>query len=144
MSQKLFVLLLTAFVASLTACSSKEEKKSEKTDMKNVPQYDAQNVQTFKGKVAQTFQLRDPQGQEVIGIMLDTSQGTIPVILGPCSYMQGVDEKKIAASEMEVTGSVVYNEGRILVIAQTVKIDGYALELRDKKGAPLWHGWKKD
>ena len=150
------VLILS--IASLAICIGCSQKDIHQAPEKN-PQQDSQtqnmdegmlpfnseNLKKYKGHITELFNIRGPYGQsDVIGLLLQTDKGGIPVQLGPSSFVLNGPVALRPGLEVEVRGSEYYMEGRIYIIAEYIKIKGYVLKLRDEQGQPLWTGWKKD
>lgn len=115
-------------------------QQNEELEIKMNPE----NIKTYKGKILQIYSARDPYSHyDQISFILQTDSGSIPVQLGPGSYVLGGSVMLDPNQEVEVKGFEHYWKGRVFIIAQEVKIKGYKLKLRDKNGNPLWTGWEK-
>ncbi len=105
--------------------------------------FNPKNVTTYKGQIIQIMDIYDPStSSDTVGILMQTEKGAIPVILGPRCYTSG-GPRLTPGQQITVTGSEIYVDGSILMIAQEAHLEGYTLKLRNKDGNPLWSGWTK-
>jgi hypothetical protein len=75
-----------------------------------------------------------------VHLVLKTHRETIPVHLGPASYVEQQTPRIEAKDSVEVTGSRVTLEGKPAIIAARVKKGDQVLKLRDEDGRPAWAG----
>ena len=105
--------------------------------------FNPKNVTTYKGQIIQIMDIYDPStSAETVGILMQTEKGAIPIVLGPRCYTSG-GPRLTPGQQIAVTGSEIYVDGSILMIAQEAHLEGYTLKLRNKEGNPLWSGWSK-
>ena len=83
-------------------------------------------------------------GMAIQGLVLTTAKGNITVDLGPPWYAskQGFTLQK--GDTLEVTGSKVTKDEKVVLLAAEVKKNGQTLKVRDEKGAPLFRGQGPD
>jgi hypothetical protein len=103
--------------------------------------YNTNTVETLKGEVVSVEKTTPPQGRGPgVHVVLKTGMETIPVHLGPASYVEQKTPRIEVKDAVEVTGSRVTLEGKPAIIAASVKKGGEVLKLRDEAGRPVWAG----
>jgi hypothetical protein len=104
--------------------------------------WDANSVTTVSGVVAAIEQYIPGRGGSSYGLRftLKTGKETLPIILGPASYVEQQQFAIAPQDTVEVKGSRLSLQGQDTIIAQEVKKGDQVLKLRDPKGAPLWSG----
>ena len=103
--------------------------------------YNTNTVETIRGQVVSVEKTTPPEGRGYgIHLMLKTDKETIPVHLGPASYVEKQTPRVEAKDMVEVTGSRVTLEGKPAIIAAQVKKGSEVLKLRDATGRPAWAG----
>ncbi len=102
--------------------------------------WDAHTVETVKGKVVAVEEYVPGRGGTVYGLRLTirTDKETIPVVLGPVSYVQEQHFKFEPKDALEIKGSRMSVDGRSILIASEVTKEGKNLKLRSEAGTPLW------
>ena len=134
-------------ILACTACDKTNNPPPQaqaKPSEENPLRFNPKNVTSYKGQIIQIMDIYDPStSAETVGILMQTEKGTIPVILGPRCYTSG-GPRLTPGQSIAVTGSEIYVDGSILVIAQEASLEGYILKLRSKEGNPLWSGWHKN
>ena len=133
-------------IFACTACDKTDHgpQATQAASQENLLSFNPKNVTTCKGQVIQVMDIFDPStSTETVGILMQTEKGAIPVILGPRCYTSG-GPRLTPGQQMAVTGSEIYMDGSVLMIAQEASVDGYTLKLRNKDGNPLWSGWHKN
>lgn len=104
--------------------------------------FDPCTVETLSGELL-NMDLFVPQGMSVgVRIILKTAGETIPVHLGPLSFMKKQKREIAPGDKIEVTGSRVDCEGKPVIIASEIRKGGKRLKLRDENGVPVWCGGK--
>jgi hypothetical protein len=101
--------------------------------------YNPQTVETLSGEVTSVDTVATGPYQGV-HLKVKTDKETLPVHLGPRSYLDKQDMKFSEGDKVEVTGSRVTMDGKPAIIAKEVKKDDQSLELRDDRGVPKWAG----
>jgi hypothetical protein len=130
--------LFLAILLAATACSKTTTAEQQTPD--STQQDSAKSVKTFQGQVLQKIEIYDPSASmEMVGIVVQTDQGTIPVILGPRCFVAGGPE--LTNQPITVKGVEVHNDGTTFVVAHEAETEGYVLKLRNSEGVPLWSGW---
>jgi hypothetical protein len=109
--------------------------------------YDVSKEVTVTGEVAAVEQVasrgRMQQAQGVV-LTLKTTDGSMPVHLGPQWYLDQQKGMKIAAGDkVEIKGAKAFRRGEEVFIAAEVKRGAEVLKLRDESGYPVWAGWKR-
>jgi hypothetical protein len=103
--------------------------------------YNTNTVETIRGEVVSVEKTAPPQGRGMgVHLMLKTDKETIPVHLGPASFVEQQTPRIEAKDSVEVTGSRVTLEGKPAIIAAKVKKGTEVLKLRDEAGRPAWAG----
>ena len=103
--------------------------------------YDTNTVETIRGEVLSVEKASPPQDRGYgIHLVLKTDKETIPVHLGPASYVEQQAPRIEPKDNVEVTGSRVTLEGKSALIAAQIKIGNHVLKLRDEAGRPAWAG----
>ena len=136
--------LLVAFgMLACTACDQ-TPPASQNSSQDNLLNFNPKNVQTYKGQILQILDTYDSStSTETLGILMQTEKGAIPIVLGPRSFILG-GPALTPGQQIVVTGSEIYLDGSILVIAQEMSVNRYSLKLRNEDGNPLWSGWHKN
>ncbi|MEJ2031533.1 MAG: DNA-binding protein [Deltaproteobacteria bacterium] len=75
-----------------------------------------------------------------IHLLVKTTQGTIPVHLGPEWFIERLDMKLSVGDAVEVKGSRVTFEGKPAIIAAEIKKGDSVIVLRNSAGIPVWAG----
>jgi hypothetical protein len=99
--------------------------------------YDPKAMTTLAGEVAAVEQRGGRRGGGV-RLEVKTSEGTLPVLLGPAWFLEEQGLRLAAGDQVEITGSKVAFRGAPAVIAQVVKKGEAAVALRDLNGIPVW------
>ncbi|MDI6854664.1 MAG: DNA-binding protein [Deltaproteobacteria bacterium] len=101
--------------------------------------YKPQMEETITGQVTsmETVTTGPYQG---VHLKVKTDKETLPVHLGPKSYLDKQEMKFSEGDKVQVTGSRVTMDGKPAIIAKEVKKDGKTMELRDDRGVPKWAG----
>lgn len=103
--------------------------------------YNTNSVETITGRVVKVEQTTPMRGMgSGVHLLVDTSEGTVPVHLGPSWFMQKQEMQFKTNDQVQITGSRVTFNNQPAVIAAEVRKDGQVLKLRDANGAPVWAG----
>lgn len=106
--------------------------------------YNQKTVETISGEVVSVDIITPMKGMCYgVHLMVKTAKETVSIHLGPGWYIENQDTKIEPKDKVEVTGSRITLEGKPAIIAAEVKKGEKTLKLRNKKGVPLWSGWKK-
>ena len=104
-------------------------------------QYNTNTVETVRGKVVSVEKTAPPQDRGYgVHLVLKTDKETIPVHLGPASYLEKQKPRIEGNDTVEVTGSRVTLNEKPAIVAAKVKKGTEVLALRDETGRPLWAG----
>jgi hypothetical protein len=101
--------------------------------------YNPQMEETISGQVSSVDTVATGPYQGV-HLKVKTDKETLPVLLGPRSYLDKQDVKFSEGDKVEVTGSRVTMDGKPAIIAKQVTKGDKTLELRDDRGVPKWAG----
>jgi hypothetical protein len=104
--------------------------------------WEPKTIETLSGEVVTVEKYVPGRGGTSYGVRLSlkTEKETIPVVLGPASYIEEKRIKFAANDKIEVKGSKMSIQGQPTIIAAEVKKGDQVLKLRDDKGIPLWVG----
>ncbi len=102
--------------------------------------WDAGTVETLKGEVVAVDEYVPGRGGTAYGLRLTlkTDRETIPVVLGPASYVKEQHFTFEPKDALEVRGSRMLVQGKPTVIAAEVVKGDKSLKLRGEAGRPLW------
>jgi hypothetical protein len=75
--------------------------------------------------------------------MVETEGEILSVHLGPEWYVDSQDMVLHEHDRVSITGSRIGYRGQPAVIAAEVKKGDEILMLRDRRGCPLWRGWRR-
>jgi hypothetical protein len=103
--------------------------------------YTTGSVATVSG-VVQAVYLDTPPGVRIqaVYLSLKTDAESIPVQLGPDSFIQKLTTKFEKGDQIEVTGAKVTVEGKPLILAAQVKKGAESVVFRNSSGVPVWSG----
>jgi len=104
--------------------------------------WDAGAVTTVSGEVTAVEKYTPGRGGSSYGLRLTlkTDKETLPVILGPASYIEAQHFAVAPTDRVEIKGSRISIQGQPTIIAAAVKKGDQVLRLRDDQGLPLWAG----
>ena len=103
--------------------------------------YDPKTVETIQGKVLSVEKTAPAKNRGYgVHLMLQTDKETIPVHLGPASYIEKQTPRIEINDTVSVTGSRVTVDGKPAIIAAQVKKGNDILKLRGENGVPAWSG----
>jgi hypothetical protein len=101
--------------------------------------FNPSSIETIQGKVTSVM---TPQGKKGMAadmrLDLKTDHGTMPVILGPASYVKKEEVKVNKGDEISVTGSRIMMHKKTELVATEIKKGNEKLDLRKSDGTPLW------
>ncbi len=101
--------------------------------------YDAKSVVTLQGTVMLVEKIVPLKGMgQGVYFVLKTDTETIPVHLGPTSYVEKQALQLHSKDAVEVTGSRVSCDGKPVILAATVKRGADSAQYRQLTGRPLW------
>jgi isopentenyl phosphate kinase len=101
-------------------------------------------IETVQGKVADIKTTKGKKGMdEFERLDLKTDHGTMPVVLGPTSYVDKEKVKINKGDDISVTGSRVTMHKKQELVATQIKKGNDTLDLRKSDGTPLWHSNEK-
>lgn len=105
--------------------------------------FDPATVQTLAGTVLAVQPFQRMQGTRYgVRARLDVEGEVVYVYLGPQGYLASRGLSLAPGDEIEVSGSMLGEEGRQVVIATEVVEGGRTVALRDADGRPRWRGWR--
>ena len=99
-------------------------------------------VTTIEGQVSGVDLVPAASGFGYAGIhlTLQTSEGAVPVHVGPDWYLRGQPVTFAAGDQLAVTGSRVALGGQSVLVASEVRRGDQVLRLRNEYGVPAWSG----
>ena len=102
--------------------------------------WEPNTVETLSGEVVAVDKYVPGRGGTSSGVRLSlkTEKETIPVVLGPASYVEEQRIKFEAKDKIEVKGSRMSIQGQPTIIAAEVKKGDQVLKLRNADGVPFW------
>jgi hypothetical protein len=103
--------------------------------------FNPSTVETLTGQVikVQRGPMRQGGRGNFVRFTLQTSQGPLPVFLGPASYVDAQALKLAAGDTVQVKGSRLTGpKGHTAINAVEVVKGDQVLRLRDDQGNPLW------
>jgi hypothetical protein len=103
--------------------------------------YTTGSVTTVSG-VVQSVYLDTPPGVRIqaVYLSLKTDAESIPVQLGPESFIQKLTTKFEKGDKVEVTGAKVTVDGKTMILAAQVKKGAENVVFRNSSGVPVWSG----
>jgi len=103
--------------------------------------YTTGSVTTVSG-VVQSVYSDTPPGVRIqaVYLSLKTDTESIPVQLGPESFVQKLTTKFDKGDKIEVTGARVTVEGKTMILAAQVKKGTESVVFRNSSGVPVWSG----
>ncbi len=99
--------------------------------------FNPKTIETVQGKVAGISAPKEGK-PGVVRLSLKTDHGTMPVILGPASYVDKENLKVKKGDDISVTGSKVTMHKKAEIMATEIKKGNETLDLRRSDGTPLW------
>jgi len=102
--------------------------------------WEPKTVETLSGEVVGVDKYLPGRGGTSYGLRLSlkTEKETIPVVLGPVSYIEEQRIKFAANDKIGVKGSKMLIQGQPTIIAAEVKKGDQVLKLRNADGVPFW------
>jgi len=102
--------------------------------------WEPKTVETLSGEVVGVDKYVPGRGGTSYGLRLSlkTDKETIPVVLGPASYIEEQHIKFEPKDKVEVKGSKLSIQGQPTIIAAEVKKGDQILKLRNADGVPFW------
>lgn len=101
--------------------------------------YDPKTVETIQGKVLSVEKTTPAKSRGYgVHLMLQTDKETIPVHLGPASYIDKQTPRIETSDTITVIGSRVTVDGKPAIVAAQIKKGNEVLKLRDDNGVPVW------
>jgi len=94
---------------------------------------------TMQGEVVSLGKTMAGNGRDYcLYLNLKTASGQIPVILAPESYARKIGLRFSPGEQVEVTGSQVPVQGKVVLIAAEIKRNGETIRLRELSGRTAW------
>ncbi len=100
--------------------------------------YDPKTEVKMKGTVADVQQHPGKRGGTGTHLILKTESGSLPVHVGPSSYIAKKQFSFSKGDQIEVLGSKVSLAGTETLIAREITKEGKTLVLRNAQGIPEW------
>jgi hypothetical protein len=106
--------------------------------------FDPAKVETLSGEVVSVQQVSPVKGvSQGVHLVLKTAREQISVHLGPAWYIDNQEPTIQPKDKLEITGSRVSLNGKVVIIASEVRKGDTSLKLRDGEGHPAWCGWRR-
>jgi hypothetical protein len=103
--------------------------------------YTTGSVVTVSGVVQSVYQDTPPGVRiQAIYLNLKTDAESIPVQLGPESFIQKLTTKFEKGDKIEVTGAKVTVERKTMMLAAQVRKGAETIVFRNSSGVPVWSG----
>jgi hypothetical protein len=103
--------------------------------------YTIGSVATVSGVVQSVYQDTPPGVRiQAIYLNLKTDAESIPVQLGPESFIQKLTTKFEEGDKIEVTGAKVTVERKTMMLAAQVRKGAETIVFRNSSGVPVWSG----
>jgi hypothetical protein len=101
--------------------------------------FNPKTMETVQGKVAGVSTEKGRKSKmSTEWLNLKTDHGTLPVLLGPASYVGKEKVKLSKGDDISVTGSRVIRNKKTELVATEIKKGNETLDLRKSDGTPLW------
>lgn len=85
---------------------------------------------------------RCPRGWTGTHLTLKTDTGTLPVHVGPSSYLTSKNFSIAKGDKLTILGSKVQYQGSDFIIAKEITKGSEVLTLRNSAGFPMWSGFR--
>ncbi|NIT61274.1 MAG: DNA-binding protein [Aliifodinibius sp.] len=146
MKQLIINITLFFIIAPLitTAFGQQRSGKNKKKQM-YYREFNTSTIETIEGEVLEITYNPSKATANKMGVHMTvkTDKETIPVHLGPAWYLEQ-QEKINEGDKIKITGSRITFENNTALIASEIKRGNMTLQLRNKKGIPVWKGWKQN
>lgn len=104
--------------------------------------YDPCSVTTIEGRILSSQEFTFiTQPHSNIQLLILTKKGTVIAEIGPKWFLESEGIDLSARLNIEVKGSFQEVNGRLLIIAKTIKMNEREVQLRNEEGQPLWTSW---
>lgn len=101
--------------------------------------YNSSTVDTIIGEVSQVDNISPIKGMGPgIRVLVKTKNEIIPAFIAPIWLTKYLNLTIRPQDQIEITGSHVQLDGKIIILASRVVSNGIILQLRDNKGHPIW------
>ncbi len=122
------IIVATAIAAAFAASSATAQRN-----------YNPNSVETIQRKVLSVEKTTPAKNRGYgVHLMLQADKETIPVHLGPASYIDKQTPRIETNDTITVIGSRVTVDGKPAIVAAQVKKGNEVLKLRDDNGVPVW------
>jgi hypothetical protein len=102
--------------------------------------YDSKTEVTVKGTIEDVQQYAGRHNWSGTHLLLKTDTGTLPVHVGPSSFLAKQQFSFAKGEEIEVLGSKVTMAQKETLLAREIRKAGKTLVLRNAQGIPEWSG----
>lgn len=102
--------------------------------------YDPKTEVTVKGTIEEVQEFTGRNGRAGTHLLLKTDSGTLPVHVGPSTYIAKQQFSFAKGDEISVLGSKVQMAGKETLLAREITKEGKTLVLRNAQGIPEWAG----
>ena len=97
--------------------------------------FDPATLETLEGTALEVNQY---SGHHGVFVLMQTSQGTVEVHLGPDWYLEDQEIEVTPGSSLAVTGFRTQFNNQSRVMASEIKYGDQVVQLRDAEGYPAW------
>jgi hypothetical protein len=126
-------IVITMLVVGLSLAASAQTQRSRRN-------YDPKTEVTVQGTIEDVQQQAGRHGWSGTHLLLKTETGTLPVHVGPSSYLAKQQFSFVKGDKIEVLGSRVTIAQKETLLAREITKAGKTLVLRDAQGIPQWAG----
>jgi len=102
--------------------------------------YDPKTEVTVKGTIEEVQEFTGRNGRTGTHLLLKTDSSTLPVHVGPSTYIAKQQFSFAKGDEISVLGSKVQIAGKETLLAREITKEGKTLVLRNAQGIPEWAG----
>jgi hypothetical protein len=141
------LMLLTAFTVTAQMGGGRGQGR-----MMGGPFYNTGSEVTINGTVDEVQQITAsnnagmmpncPRGWTSTHLILKTDSGTLPVHVGPSSYLTSKNFSIAKGDKLKILGSKVQYQGSDFIIAKEITKGSEVLILRNSAGFPMWSGFR--
>ena len=145
--KRLIINLILLFVIAPLITIAFGQKRSGKnmTKQKYHQPFNPSTLETIEGEVLNITYHPSKSNADSMGLHMTvkTDIETIPVHLGPTWYLEQQEELK-KGDRVAITGSRITFKNKPAIIAAEITRGQMTLQLRNKRGIPMWKGWRQN
>lgn len=139
------IILLFVIAPLLTSAFGQRRSGKNMSKQKYQQQFNPSTIETIEGEVINISYHPGKSMADSMGVHMTvkTDKETIPVHLGPSWYLNQQEEIN-RGDQVVIIGSRITFENKPAIIAAEITRGQMTLRLRDKKGFPVWRGWRQN